>query len=216
MKKISLIFILTLFTIRGVAQLRTDAQSIFKMYLFLGRVNVDFKGIDKKVSKNDSLYKVFSGVISLNLDTLKIIKNSFNGEQSIPKFSFYELLIYDSVKMDYTENVTYQRRLDASEDQFFGIPVGGSNGYIIAINQVTGKSYRLKGFDTNDFLTFLSDFKEEYNKGEKKSLPTRRFLNLYKVEKLNFECLYKGLTAKEIYRDKCPCLKRTGDIASVK
>src|SRR5258707_704040 len=100
MKKISLIFILTLFTIRGVAQLRTDAQSIFKMYLFLGRVNVDFK--------------------------------------------------------------------------------------------------------------------EEYNKGEKKSLPTRRFLNLYKVEKLNFECLYKGLTAKEIYRDKCPCLKRTGDIASVK
>lgn len=196
-------------------QNRTDAESIFKMFLFLNTENVSFKGMDITVSKNDSLYKAFSDVVYPKLDILKNIKSNLQYELAIPKYKFYELVIYDTAKKDYTDNIIYKRKLNLNEGQFFGVYVGGCDSYIIAINQYTGASYRLKGFNINDFLAFLSDFREEYSKQSGKQLSTKSFLNGYAIEGLDFECLYDGLTAKEMDRKKYPCLRRAADITPV-
>ena len=199
------------------AQLKTDPQSIFKMFLFLNRSNVSFRGMDKRVSKNDSLYKAFSEVTYLKLNKLKVLKNRFEKQTAVPEFDYYELKMYDTAKKDYTNNVTYKRTLTSNEGQFFGVYIGGCDEYIIAINRTTGDSYRLKGFNINDFLAFFVDFKEVYTnqsyteKGEE-HLNIRKFLKNYQIEDLDFECLYDGLTSKEIDRDKYPCLKRVADI----
>lgn len=216
MRKIVLIFILVCFVTRGFAQLNTNVETIFKMFLFLEKKNTHSNSIDIRISKNDSLYEIFSNIILFKLDTLKVIKNKLQDNLLIPEFNFYELLIFDNVKQTYTDNVNYRRKLTLNEEQLFGVPIGGCDSYVIAINEATGVGYRLKGFDLNDFLSFLSDFKEIYNKQNRKKLSNKDFLNLYKIEGLNFECLYEGLKARNTERRKYPCLKRASDVNSVR
>jgi hypothetical protein len=69
MKRIFVSFILFFCVLSGFAQVKTDAQSIFKMWLFLDKENSDYRGIDTSVSKNDSLYNAFRHLVNLKLDT---------------------------------------------------------------------------------------------------------------------------------------------------
>lgn len=186
------------------SQLRTEAVSIFKMNLFLDKKNSDFRGMNPLVVKNDSLYKEFSNLIRLKLDTLKVY-----GDYNLINSSVgHNLMFFKvSVGVNNKNNITYVRELTSEESQFFGFFANVFDTYVIAINQKNGKCYKLEGFGTNDFLGFLSDFKEEYN-GE---LSTKHFLKNYRVEGLDFECLYKGLKSKKRDIKKFPCLTRVSD-----
>lgn len=181
------------------SQIKTDVISVFKMQLFLDNKNVKFKELDSMLIKNDSLYKAFSDVVVLKLDTLKI-KGEYNLTKSAlrPKYKFFKL-----------KEHSYKKTLNEKELQLYWI--FGDKICSIAINQETGKSYRLLGFNTNDFLSFLADFREDYKEKQGEKLSVKQFLKYYTVDEVDFECLYKGLISNERDIKKYPCLVRASD-----
>lgn len=190
------IILLIISTIKMYSQVNIDAVSIFKMHLFLDSKNK----MDTIMTKNDSLYRAFCDVVILKLDTLKVSGDYYLTKSVFrPKFKFFQLNEY-----------SYTKKLDEKELQLFWIY--GDRISAIAINQETGKSYRLLGFDNNDFLFFLADFREAYKEKNGNELRIKQFFKNYSVDKLNFECLYKGLKKSEIDRIKYPCLGRVSDI----
>jgi hypothetical protein len=207
----SIIFFLLL-CISASAQIKTDAQSIFKMLLFLNKHNSHYRGIDTNLSKNDSLYNAFRHLVNLKLDTLKITRNTFTYQLNVPDFSFYELSIYNYSTGKFTNHLTHNREYSVADGQLFGVGINAFGSYVIAINNETGTSYRLKGFFSNDFLEFLSDFKESYDQNGKDRLSTKQFLEGYKIEHVDFQCLYEGLTSEKADRTKYPCLLRGTDL----
>ncbi|WP_306353305.1 hypothetical protein [Flavobacterium sp. '19STA2R22 D10 B1'] len=183
------------------AQSKTDVEDVFKMQLFLNKRNIIFTRGDNSAIKNDSLYKSFKNLISLKIDTLKI-DNDIEGLQYDMNYKFYKIKDL---------NISYNKELVGHENSYISVVCWDPDYCILAINEKTGASYRLTGFDTNDFLSFLSDFKEKYNHQNKKNLKTSTFLNNYKVQDLDFKCMYKGLRSKEMDRNKYPCLRRCND-----
>jgi len=184
------IFIMIFSSFELFSQIQIDPISIFKMQLFLD---------SKNVIKNDSLYKAFSDVVDLKLDTLKI-KGEYNLTESAlsPKYKFFQL-----------KEHSYKKKLNEKELQLYWI--FGDKICSIAINQETGKSYRLLGFNTSDFLSFLSDFREMYKDKQGEKLSVKQFLKNYTVSEIDFKCLYKGLNSNEIDMKKYPCLIRASD-----
>jgi len=199
-KKIFLLFFCALSFNNLNAQSKTDIESIFKMQLFLNRKNVQFRTMDSSIVKNDSLYKVFEEVTNLKIDTLKL-ENKITGDFE-EEFQFFKLSI---------DEIRNNRKLINDEFQYIGFGSGMCDFYILALNRKTGISYRLSGFDVNDFFGFLSDFKVSYFNSTGKKLKTSKFIKNYKVENLDFECLYKGLKIDGIDRKKYPCLMRCSD-----
>lgn len=192
------IFIMIFGSFELFSQIKTDAVSVFKMQLFLDNKNVKFKESEKSI-KNDSLYKAFSDVVVLKLDTLNI-KGEYTLIKSAlsPKYQFFQL-----------KEHSYKKELNEKELQMYWI--FGDKICSIAINQETGKSYRLLGFNTNDFMSFLSDFREDYKEKQGEKLSVKQFLKNYIVNKLDFNCLYKGLKNNEKDIRKYPCLVRASD-----
>ena len=143
------------------AQSKTDIESIFKMQLFLNRKNVQFRTMDSSIVKNDSLYRVFEEVTKLQIDTLKLDnKLTKNFEE---EFLFFKLSI---------DEIRNSRKLINDEFQYIGFGSGMCDFYVLALNPKTGISYCLSGFDVNDFLGFLSDFKASYFNDTGKKLKT--------------------------------------------
>jgi hypothetical protein len=198
MKKIILLFFVCACSLSSFAQSKIDAESIFKMQLFLDKEIVTFRGMDTIATKGDSLYKAYSEAFTVKLDTLKITGN-FDYTMSVyaPHFTFYKLNKKSSIR---TQN--------ENELQFFSV-FGRENK--IAINNRTGRSYRIVGFNACDFLGFLSDYLEEYNNENKNKINVRQFLRNYHVEGVDFKCLYKGLISNMVDKKKYPCLKRPSD-----
>lgn len=185
------------------AQSRTDAISIFKMQLFLDKNN----GFSN-CTKSDSLYFAFTQNVTLKLDTLKKSGN-YDLIQSVfaPKFEFYAI----TLSLDKKENLNYVKKMTNKEDNCLGVFSGTYDKYILAINQKNGRSYRIIGFNGNDFLGFLSDYLEFYNEHNDKKITKSLFLKNYSVEGIDFKCLYNGLHFDEIDRKKHPCLQRVND-----
>lgn len=182
------------------AQSKNDIDYIFKMQLFLNKKNVFFDKTNPFITKGDSLFNVFNKLIVLKIDTLNLDSKVNICDEN---FLFY------SVK---ESQITYTRNLLRKEVNYFGISSDFSLGdYIISVNQKTGSIYKLAGFDTNDFLGFLSDYKEIFLICNSKKLKTSTFLKNYKVDKLDFNCLYKGLRKEELDRKKYLCLYRCND-----
>lgn len=190
------IFLVTLvFCVKSVsAQTQSDPAALFKMMVFLDNDNSRFPQMDTTVIKGDSLYSAFSEVYVFALDSL-----------SAPNFGDYKFY-----KLNMDETIT-TRKLKRYEAQYIGIISNPSSYYVLAVNSITGLSYRLKGFRANDFFTFLYDFKESLKNQTHEKLSDTKFLKQYKVEGLDFECLYKGLKAKEFDSDKYHCLRKVSD-----
>ena len=207
MKKIFVLLSLMYYSLNSTAQFKTDAGYIFKIQLFLNMNNIIFKEKDTSIQKNDSLFNNFNNLVLLNMDTLKI-SGDFDLTKSVfaPKFEFYKINLGSAEK----SSLRYKRELSGKEDYFL---IGGGTFEILvlAINIETGKSYRLSGFDINDILSFVTDFKEMYNKENSEKLSTSKFLKNYHVESLDFECLYRGIKSDVIDRKKFPCLQRVND-----
>lgn len=198
-KKLAILLLFIISLSNGYAQSKNNIEDIFKMHLFLNKKNSIYRNMDSSIVKNDSLYKVFREILNLKITMLKV-ENRLMGFLE-ENYNFYKLS---------EEGITYNRELKKNEHSY--LPEVMINSYfVLAVNISTGASYRLAGFDTNDFMNFLSDIKENYLNGNMKRLKTKYFLNNYKVEDLNFKCLYEGLTKEEIDRNKYPCLERCSE-----
>lgn len=199
-KKLPILLLFIISLSNGYAQSKNNVEDIYKMHLFLNKKNSVFRNMNSSISKNDSLYKVFREIVIIKIDTLKM-DNSLSGFLE-ENYQFYKLS---------EKNITYKREFKKDEYSYLIPEVMINSYYVLAVNTSTGASYRLAGFDINDFMMFLSDFKENYLNGNMKRLKTNYFLNNYKVEDLDFNCLYEGLRKKEIDRDKYSCLKRCSE-----
>ena len=175
-------------------QAEVDQQLLFKTWLFL----------DSEQSKIDTLLKTLIKSIDLNISQVE------SSQFGIP-ISFYYLKVYDTkANKVMTDAVTYK---DGKEPTLeFGIPVNKYVGqFVLALNKTTNKSYRLIGFNGNDFMMFLEDFKEEFYKKRKERLSNKQFLKSYHVSDIDFNCLFDGLRGKDLDRTKYPCLIRCSD-----
>ena len=188
-KKIMKTLFLAIVILGGTANLvqgqaEVDQQFMFKTWLFL----------DSEQSKTDTLLETLIKAITLNISQVE--SNQFG----IP-MSFHYLKVYDlRTNKVMTDAVTYKDERASAE---FGIPVNKYIGqYVIALNKNTNRSYRLLGFNGNDFMMFLEDFKEEFYRKHGEKLSNKHFLNTYHVNDIDFHCLYEGLRSRAIDRNK--------------
>ena len=177
------------------AQFNVDVEDIFKLQLFLDKKSSTHSST-KNIVKNDSLYQIFSNSIELNIDTLRVESKLY---EFIDPFQYYKIDL---------RNTTQKLSRENSEIQSLSLFHGLNTICIIAINPKTGLVYRLKGFNDNNFLTFLRDFKEIYKRKTDKAISSNKLIKKYKLPDVNFKCLYKGLRAKNIDIQKYPCLIR--------
>ena len=186
MKRI-IVFILLLVNVFLLkAQNNIDIDDIFKMQLFLDRKNI-MHSSTFNITKNDSLYKEFKESLTLEIDTLKNVNNL---SVFIDPFKYYKIDL----------RFLYQKipKSDSSV-QSLSLPLGMTTILIIAVNQNNGLTYRLKGFNGNDFFNYFRDVKSIYFKQIGISLSKNKFINKYSVENLDFRCLFKNI-------EDSPCL----------
>ncbi len=190
-KKIILLLIITI-SFSSLAQV--NLQETFKMQLFLNKKS--------SIEIINSDFKAFSEAIVLKIDSLEV-KNSLLGSLH-DKFTFYKADVADI------------KPISQKSKPFDVSCYEGSYYYILAINNRTGMSYRLAGFETNDFISFYNDFASLYNGINANKLKIRDFLKNFKVENLDFKCLHDALTSSNIIdRNKYPCLKKCEDFFKI-
>ena len=199
MKILITIFILIVADILPVfAQSKVDVESIFKMQLFLEKRNVE---VDKfEIAKDDALYAIFKEETLMQIDTLETI--------NIHKiFQFYSF--------DIDSGLSYKTPIISSDTFYFICLIhGATTKYILCVDMNRGKSYRISGFNGNDFLSFLVDYRN-YHNDFGGNLSDKKFIRNSFVQGVDFKCLYEGLHTKNPdiinHRHKYPCLKRVTD-----
>jgi len=116
---------------------------LIKMYLFLE------SSLPKNstIIKNDSLYNIFKDGFSIKIDTLK--------SEGIDKnFSFFSL--------DAENGIKYIPLANKNSELLIDFPYSYTTKYVLCINIDLGKSYRIMGFDGNDLLNFIFDYRKYF------------------------------------------------------
>jgi hypothetical protein len=200
---IKIVFIAALFSINQPAfsQQNTDGKFLFKMWFFVEHVNQHSRKEDDFPVKDSSLFSLFEAAINIKCDTLK--SNGFT--------SNYTFLSVAPLKNNSSRNDSALTYSKTTQLLYASVPVNNCEGYVLCVNTISGRSYRLQGFYGNDFFSFLQEVKEEYQKTFSKSLSTKSFLKNYYVEGMDFNCINKGLSSGEVYPKKYPCLKKCSD-----
>ena len=180
------------------AQSSVDIEDIFKLQLFLDKKSSSHSST-KDLVKNDSLYQVFSNSIELYIDTLEVESKLYEFRDP---FQYYKIDL---------KNVTQKLSSEDYEIQSLSLFYGFNSICILAINPKTGLTYRLRGFNGNDYFTFLQDFKEIYKGQTGNTLSSNKLIKKYKLPEVDFKCLYKGLKANSRDTRKYPCLIRYSD-----
>jgi len=201
-KKIFLLVFLSCFFLYKYGQDKIEIESIFKMQLYLDPSIYIYSSKNDSLYKNDHFYGDFSKNTVIKFDTLK----SNNIDE---KFKFFLL------KLDIIQFNTTTENLEKSDIEW-GVFSGLTSYFILGVNIESKQSYRLFGFKGNDFLNFMSDYREYHNSSNlREYMSDKQFLKECAVEKIDFNCLYKGLHDKNWnrnkYPDKYPCLKRVSD-----
>jgi hypothetical protein len=189
-KKIIYIVLLSSTTILSA---QVNFEEIFKMQLFLNGRNSK-----NSVSKN---YRYFSDVISFKIEPLKVENNLSGNIDS--EYTFYKV------------NAS-EIKFPTDKSTVFDISCPSNGYFVLGINLKTGASYRLAGFEMNDFFSFFNDFKNNFTGINLKRLKVNNFIKNYKVENLDFNCLCMGLkNIDDIDSFKYPCLKKCEDLYKI-
>ncbi|MDR2651970.1 MAG: hypothetical protein LBC68_06600 [Prevotellaceae bacterium] len=220
MKKYYLLFMM-LFSILNSYSQNIDAEYIAKHYLFL---NTSFYSVESNsifcqytqdFQINNKLFSKYINSFSIKLDTLEVVDRLEETTNYKKDNNFYSWidgkLRYQFYKINFN-NIIFDSSVDTLCRFFIGIVVEKKH-CIIAIQEATGRTYRIMGFENSDFLSFIDDFKHQYLLKIGKKLNTQTILNYFNVENVDFNCLYKGCV--DIYFNnndsKTPCLKKFND-----
>lgn len=185
---IAILFLLLRF--QGICQKGVDGDFIFKMQLFLEKANVvNIKGFEQKDQK---LLSFFSNNIKLRLDTLQ--SYGFSGN-------------YIFLGLSMKNGVMYNDTIMKSDSSFLLFIENDCSNYVLAVNKYSGKSYRLKGFNGNDFFNLFIDINKQLERLNQKKITIKAFLKNYTVTSIDFECLYNAFKFGRYDKEKYPCLK---------
>jgi hypothetical protein len=196
-KMINFVLCLSFFTNVFSQNRSIDAIEIFKEYMFL---DVRLSGQERVILRNKENFHLFSENTILKPDTLLS--------------SFYQYLIL-SVDVFREENLVIINNFGLHPSIDREGEYNSTKKYVIAISKIDGQAYRLAGFRTSDFLTFL----EEQWRMEKfgfrdqtvfKRRLVKRFIKDNFIDGLDMDCLFKA--SKYPYNPKrYPCAKRCTD-----
>ena len=200
-EKILIIIVLLSLSEKLVAQKTSDAEFLFKTWLFLEHNNTKSRDAVQFISKDSSVFNLLLNNIDLRFDTLKT-------KGFVKDYIFLSLVVVGQNNVLKTSGIKYKKYKFLG---FIGIPENNCEAYVLCINKSKGTSYRIKGFYGNDFLGLLHEIQVYYLDDKKKKLAIKQFLKDYTVEGLDFECLFEGLTSNESDFNKFPCLKNCSD-----
>lgn len=196
--KIIIFIIYTSFLFTKVySQDSTDQKFIFKMWFYIEHINQDLRTNKTFRVKDSSLFALYNNYLDFNFDTLK--SEGFN-----KNYVFLAVVSYKNDSLVKENAIIYKKSGNLS---YLSIPINYCEGYVLCINKINGRSYRLKGFRGNDFLDFLTDVKEQYFIDNNMILSNKLFFKNYKTTNLDFECIYKGLTSGNQNKKNNSCLR---------
>lgn len=184
--KIKIIFcVILISTFYQVSNSQTDVS--FNKYKLLAMLSLFSEGLNNSEVevKQDKLNKFLSENVGISI----IDQNSFK--------DFVFISINPSMERKY------------SDDKKMPIIWGDKEceEYILAINLGSLYTFKLKGYQINDFYSFLNFLrKSNYKKVNRR----KSFSERYKVPGLDFDCLYKSLKIKKKEDlTKHPCITNT-------
>ncbi|KAA2239033.1 hypothetical protein F0L74_22745 [Chitinophaga agrisoli] len=180
------------------SQRTTDGIFLFKSWFFMEHVNANYRTQNVFPSKDASLFASYQKNMFIKCDTLR--SQGFEEE-----YVFLSVPGIENKKSWSDSTIVYGK---TRETDYMLTPTGNCEGYVLCVNTDNGKSYRLRGFLGNDFMSLLRDVRKEYEEAEHKPLSARAFLKNHGVESLDLYCIYHGLKRGKDDTDVYPCLKR--------
>lgn len=204
-RKIFIIGFIILIVIKSSAQQRSDGSFLFKLWFFIEKPNIEYDSTVKEVFQNFDvkgypLFFFFMNNVSINTDTL--LSKGFNN-------TYYFLSVSPSKNISFKDSAREAlKKISKGNASFYLLIPSNCNQYVLCINNSTGQSFRLNGFEGNDFFAFLDDVKRTYYFDYHKQLSNSEFFNKFIVNGLDFKCIYNGLTMKGANLQKYPCLNK--------
>jgi hypothetical protein len=168
------------------------------MQVFLDRKNV----VDNAtigLAKDHLHYLAFKSAVYLDIDSLAI-KSSLVGMEDFATFLITDL-----------KNVEHNFSDFDNQDQLLSLSHGPNTEMVLALNRKTGQTYRIFGFNGNDIGNFLNDFFGHYELKFGERLRARKFFRAFRVENVDFKCLYKGTRRIRYSPERFPCLKKASE-----
>lgn len=193
-KKVIFCCILIQINIISPAQQKTDGKFIFKSWLFLEHLNSDIRDNDFSV-KDAELFAFFDNIVQLQIDTLK--STGFSKD-----FIFLSIASHKNNIVFNDSAIIYKK---FNQHVHINIPVSNCDGYILAVNNKTGRSFRIMGFYGNDLLGLIREMKISHKN------PRNFFLKNCFVGGVDFNCIYKGIMSKNYDSKKSYCLAPCSD-----
>lgn len=198
-KKITYLILLFCYSSQAQQKAGIDFEHIFKNWIYIEKTSdlvKDKYNINPFTIKNDSVYAIFSKNIKLKISDVK--------SNLPPNYEVKSLLLNESNVINTDSNLTpYNIGINS-----FAYNPQCDGELILIFNKNTGMSYRVKGFNGNDCLIFLTDLKISIFKKSGKEFKRNRLLKDYKIEGVDLECIYRVLIdEKSNYHKLFPCLK---------
>jgi hypothetical protein len=172
------------------SQEKIDGEFVFKTQLFLEKKVV--KGVSGFEGKSRHHLSFFLDKVDLTLDTLS--SKGFDDR-------------YLFLRLSTTGGINYKNDAIRSDSSFALLIESGCDEYVLALNKFNGKSYRLKGFQGNDFFSLFFDINRDLKRENKGSLSLKLYRKNSSVDLLDFDCLYTAFKSGEFNTEKYPCLK---------
>ena len=189
MKYFVLLFFYLYSLIKLTGQSYVDVVFIFKLSIFLDKINNE-KSNGTYYRKDTALFNAFNNKTNLKIDTL-----TTEGFEST-SLQFYRLHL-DSIDVSDIAN---------DEEQNILLFSGMNSILILSIDLNTGQTYRLRGFNNNDFSSFLADLNQKDKAFKAIKNKKKYFLKTYNVPGIDFPCLFKAFNYKKMEREKYKCL----------
>jgi len=181
-----------MFGLSAMSQQMQDYSTLFKMQLFMNNWVVYNDRNYDVVVKTDTLFMVINRNMKVTLHSLKT--------EGFPD----GLLFFE---VDAEEDIKYNDKPD------YLIKGGCCGKYVFCIDTFEFTLYRISGFENSDFLYFLDKYEWQW---KLRPFTIGKFIEKYKVEGVDFKCLYNGLRDGRLFdKYKYPCLKRVGDPVTI-
>jgi hypothetical protein len=168
-----------------------DVDLIFKLHLFLDYENTHYEAL-----RNDSLLFALLNDCEIVLEKVEIEHDRFVAFP--PDFEVYRMLEYS-----FRKKVNYYSALNIHE----------SDSYMIAINNDTGRSYRLRGFNSIDFNIFFTDYLETlyFDNSKITKREIKKLKEMIIIDGLDIDCLFRSINQVGRNVTKFPCLRNRND-----
>ena len=175
------------------SQKNTDIDFIFKTWLYLEHINESIPSNNEYKQKDSNVFSLFVNSIKLKIDHLEC--EGFSND-------------YVFVAINGSNNRNSDSSIKYNETEFLNLLIipRFCNRYVLCVNKLNGKSYRLQGFAGNDILTLIKDIRKQRLFNNKK-FKLRQFFKSSFVSGLDLKCLYKGIKSFSLDDKKYPCLE---------